>query len=132
MDEVKVIIVEDSEAVRASLCSLLTAIGGVEIVAQVADEAGAIACISALLPEVVILDLHLQQGSGLNVLMHIRQSQSGTKVIVLSNYASEPYLSRCMQAGADYFLDKSFQFMLVADVLKQLMFVGEQDGSLIS
>ena len=119
---------EDSEAVRANLCGILSGIAGVEIVAQVADESAAIACAQALLPDVVILDLHLQQGSGLNVLLKIRQNHIESKVMVLSNYAGEPYISRCMEAGADYFLDKSFQFMLVADVLRQLIFAGKQDS----
>lgn len=119
---------EDSEAVRANLCGILSEIAGIEIVAQVADEAAAIACVHALLPDVVILDLHLQQGSGLNVLLKIRQNHIESKVMVLSNYAGEPYISRCMEAGADYFLDKSFQFMLVADVLRQLIFAGKQDS----
>ncbi len=124
----KVIIVEDSEVVRASLCGMLSGIPGVEIVAQAADEAGALSRINSLQPDVVILDLHLQQGSGLNVLLNIKQNQFAGKVIVLSNYASEPYISRCKNAGADYFLDKSFQFMLVADVLKHLIFADVQNS----
>ena len=54
-----------------------------------------------------------------------KKNHAATKVIVLSNYASEIYISRCRQAGADYFLDKSFQFMLVGAALEQQMSVSE-------
>lgn len=116
-----VFIVEDSEIVRENLQIMLSGISGVEVVDFAVDEAGAIEGIDTLLPDVVILDLHLQTGSGLNVLADIKKYHAATKVIVLSNYATENYVSRCKQSGADYFLDKSFQFMLVGAVLEQLV-----------
>ena len=124
----KVFIVEDSEMVRKNLQTMLTAISGVAVVGHAVDEAGALEGIDALLPDAVILDLHLQQGSGFNVLANIKKHHAATKVIVLSNYANESYITRCRQDGADYFFDKSFQFMLVGAVLEQLISPGGLDG----
>ena len=118
-------IVEDSGVVRESLKAMLSGIPGVALAGHAVDEAGAIERIDALLPDVVILDLHLQSGTGFNVLASVKKTHAATKVIVLSNYASEIYISRCRQAGADYFLDKSFQFMLVGAALEQQMSVSE-------
>ena len=118
---VNVFIVEDSEAVRKNLQTMLSGIPGVALVGHAVDEAGAIESIDALLPDVVILDLHLQSGTGFNVLASIKKNHVATKVIVLSNYADSSYISICRQIGADYFFDKSFQFMLVETVLEQLM-----------
>lgn len=116
-----VFIVEDSSAVRASLDSLLSGIPGVSVAGYATDEAGAIEGIDTLLPDFVILDLHLQQGTGLNVLINMKKNHARMKVAVLSNFASALYVSACRQAGADYFFDKSFQFMLLGQLLAQLV-----------
>ena len=56
----RVFIVEDSGVVRESLKAMLSGIPGVALAGHAVDEAGAIERIDALLPDVVILDLHLQ------------------------------------------------------------------------
>lgn len=117
----KVLIVEDSEVVRENLQTMLCGIHGVAVVGHAIDEAGAIERIDSLLPDVVILDIHLQQGLGLNVLIHIRKCHAAIKVIVLSNNADEFYIKCCRLAGADIFLDKYSQFTLVGSVLEQLI-----------
>jgi len=129
---VNVFIVEDSGIVRENLQTLLSGIPGVALVGHAVDEKAAIERIGALLPDVVILDLPLQSGSGFDVLENIKNHHAATKVIVLSNYASEPYIGRCRRAGADYFFDKSFQFMLVETVLEQLVSPDGMDGEFVT
>lgn len=111
-----VFIVEDSEAVRKSLRDMLAEFPDVSVVGHAEDEAGAIANINALLPDVVILDLKLQTGSGVSVLKNIKKQHAGIKVIVLTNCTDEFYADACKRANADYFFDKSFQFMQVREV----------------
>lgn len=118
-------IVEDSGVVHQNLLTMLSGIPGIAVVGRAVDEAGAIESIDSLLPDVVVLDLHLQHGSGFNVLVNVKKRHAATKVIVLSNYANDFYIGFCKQIGADYFFDKSFQFMLVGAVLEQL---GSPDG----
>lgn len=116
-----VFIVEDSDLMRNHLRYMLSEITGVLIVGYAADESTAIAQIDAAPPDVVILDLSLQQGSGIGVLESIKKSHPQTKVMVLTNYTDEFYFNRCKGAGADYFFDKSFQFMKVGAALWQLV-----------
>lgn len=116
-----VFVVEDLLVVRESLQIMLSEICGVAIVGFAVGEAVAIESIDLLLPDVVVLDLHLRQGTGIKVLEHVKKYHAKTKVIVLSNCSNESYTSRCKRAKADYFFDKSFQFMLVGKVLEQLM-----------
>ncbi len=117
---VNVLLVEDSALVSHNLIEMLSGISGVDVIGLTVDEEEAIESFNALLPDVVILDLHLRQGSGFGVLAHIKKSHASVKVVVLSNYANESYIKRCMQGGADYFFDKSFQFFKVGDVLKRM------------
>lgn len=46
------------------------------------------------------------------------------KVLMLTNYTDEIYVNRCMSAGADYFFDKTIEFIRVGTVLRQLMSTG--------
>ncbi|MDP1593221.1 MAG: response regulator transcription factor [Gallionella sp.] len=121
MNDLKVFIVEDSSAVRESLHTLLSGMAGISVVGYAADETGAIEGINTLLPDFVILDLHLRQGTGVNVLINVKKNHARMKVAVLSNYASTLYVVACRQYGADYFFDKSFQFMLLGQLLAQLV-----------
>ncbi len=111
-----VFIVEDSETMRESLGTMLSEFHDVRIVGYAADEAGAIEQINALLPEVVILDLNLLSGSGIAVLKNVKKHHAGITVMVLTNCTDELYVDACKRANADYFFDKSFQFMEVREV----------------
>lgn len=115
-----VFIVEDSEAMRESLRSMLADLHDVRIIGYAADEAGAIEHINALLPDVVILDLNLLSGSGIAVLKNIKRHHAAIKVMVLTNCNGEFYQDACKRANADYFFDKSFQFMQVREVFLEL------------
>ncbi len=114
-----VFIVEDSEVMRENLHSMLSEFHNVKIVGYAVDEAGAIERINALLPDVVILDLNLQSGSGVTVLKNVKKHNPEIKVIVLTNYNDEFYVDACKRAKADYFFDKSFQFMQVREVISK-------------
>jgi DNA-binding NarL/FixJ family response regulator len=111
-----VFIVEDSEAMRESLRSMLSEFPEAMIAGYAADEAGAIEQINALLPDIVILDLNLQSGTGVAVLKNVKKHHPEIKVMVLTNCNGELYVEACKRANADYFFDKSFQFMQVREV----------------
>ena len=117
---INVLIVEDSEGMRASLRSMLSEFDNIRIVGYAADESGAIEQINALLPEVVVLDLNLLSGSGVAVLKNVKKHHAGIKVMVLTNCTDEFYVDACKRARADYFFDKSFQFMRVREVFSDL------------
>lgn len=125
-----VFIVEDSQTMRESLRIMLSEFHDVRIVGYAADEAGAIEQINALLPEVVILDLNLLYGSGIAVLKNIKKHHAGITVMVLTNCTDELYVDACKRANADYFFDKSFQFMEVREVFSNWNKAGLMDNKL--
>ena len=114
-----VFIVEDSEKMRAELRDMLSDFHDINIVGYAADEASAIEQIDALLPEVVVLDLNLLSGSGIAVLKTVKKHHESIKVMVLTNCTDEFYVEACKRAKADYFFDKSFQFMQVREVFSK-------------
>ena len=111
-----VFIEDDSEAARESPRATLSEFHDVNIVAYAADEALAIEQINLLLPDVVFLDLNLQPGTGVAVLKNIKKHRGKIKVMSFANCNGELYVNACKHANADYFFDKSFQFMEVREV----------------
>jgi len=107
---IKVFIADDSLVVREHLVTMLDELAGIVIVGQAETVAEAITAIGKLQPDVVILDIHMPDGSGIDVLQTIKQDGPAPVVIVLTNYPYPAYRQKCLQAGADFFLDKSTEF----------------------
>jgi DNA-binding NarL/FixJ family response regulator len=90
---------------------------GIEVVGSAAAEAEAIEAIRTTQPDVAIVDIQLRTGNGMNVLREAKRMRAGLKVMVLTNFGYPQYRRRCMQEGADCFLDKSGEFMAVETIL---------------
>ncbi len=109
-DKIKVFIADDSLIVREHLVTMFDELAGVEVVGQAENVAEAINAIRLLQPDAVILDILMPGGSGIKVLENIKQAGEGPMVIVLTNYPYPVFRQKCLQAGADFFLDKSTEF----------------------
>ncbi len=114
----KVFLVEDSEAVRARLAATIQAISGAELVGEAGTVGAAIDGIRSTYPSAVILDLQLEDGSGLDVLKAVRPISPALHVAVLTNYATDQHRRACMAAGAEYFLDKSSDFPRIREIVR--------------
>jgi len=116
---VRVLIVDDSAIVRERLKDMLSEVMGVENISQAKNSPEAISSFQKLNPEVVILDIRMPGGSGIEVLQKIKKSNQPPLVIVLTNYPYPQYRRKCIEAGADFFFNKSTEFEKVTEVLKQ-------------
>ena len=116
---IKAFIADDSLVVRERLVTMLNELAGIEIVGQAETVAEAISAIGKLQPDVVILDIHLPDGSGIDVLQTIKQDEPAPVVIVLTNYPYPAYRQKCLQAGADFFLDKSTEFDQIPELFER-------------
>jgi len=105
---------------RERLKVMLSNITELENISQATDVLEALNSYHKLNPEVVILDIRMPGGSGIDVLREIKKSNQPPLVIVLTNYPYPQYRRKCMDAGADFFFDKSTEFDKVTGVLKQL------------
>ena len=107
---ITVFIADDSLVVREHLVTMLDELPRIVIVGQAENVAEAINGILELRPDIVILDIRMPGGSGIDVLQTIKQDKPVPVVIVLTNYPYPAYRQKCLQAGADFFLDKSTEF----------------------
>ena len=114
-----VYLVEDSKAVRERLHALLGAVDGVQVVGEAATAAAAIAGILFARPDVVLLDVSLAEGSGLDVLRALHARAPGIDCYMLSNFSAYPYRQIAERFGARGYFDKSREFELVRDIVTQ-------------
>jgi DNA-binding NarL/FixJ family response regulator len=113
-----VFLVEDSPVIRARLAATIRAIDGAELVGEAGTVLGAIDGIRSTHPSAVILDLQLEDGSGLDVLKAVRACAPALHVAVLTNYATDQHRRACMDAGAEFFLDKSSDFPRIREIVQ--------------
>ena len=102
----KVFIVEDAPQTRQELVELLAAAKGLEVIGQAGSVREALKGIEAAAPEAVILDISLPDGSGVEVLKHIRSRGWDLCVVVLTGNPYEGLQAKCQQLGAAAVLDK--------------------------
>jgi DNA-binding NarL/FixJ family response regulator len=117
----RLLIADDSELIVDRLIASLESIKGVEIVETAGTVERASEAVRALRPDVVILDMQMPGGSGLDVLESMKRDQVRSVVIVLTNFAYPQYKRKCFASGANFFLDKSTEFDKVGDVLRTLL-----------
>lgn len=123
----RIAIVDDSRALQKRLAALIPEDGSAEIVAFADSVFDAIQLVWDRSPDVVVLDFQLQDGTALNVLDGIEGKEPRPLVIILTNYPEPIYRSKCMEAGAYRFLDKSTEFDKLTSTIREI--TGGSDGN---
>ena len=115
-----VFIVDDSIHIVDALTTMLSELERINVVGFAREAAEASFYIRRLQPDIVILDIQLQRCTGIDVLETMKKKQPSPVAIMLTNYPTGPYRTKCQSLGADYFFDKSSEFEKVADLCQSL------------
>jgi DNA-binding NarL/FixJ family response regulator len=121
----KVFIADDSSEIRKRIIAMLSDLENIEMIREAENVQDAINSIHEFNPDVVILDIRMPGGSGIDVLKKIEKRNEAPVVIMLTNYPHAQYRKKCMDAGADFFFDKSEEFEKFAEVVS-----GISEGSI--
>jgi DNA-binding NarL/FixJ family response regulator len=113
----KVFIADDSLEIRNRIITMLSDLETVDMIGEAENVEDAINSIREIKPDVVILDIRMPGGSGIDVLENIDKRNRVPVVIMLTNYPYPQYRKKCMDAGADFFFDKSGEFEKVIEVV---------------
>jgi DNA-binding NarL/FixJ family response regulator len=118
---IKLLIADDSSLLQGYLTDTVRRFQEIRIVGHAGDVPQAVESVAKLRPDVVILDIQMPGGSGIDVLETIKKSKPSPIVIMFTNYPYPQYRKKCLAAGADFFFDKSLEFDALTDTLKNLI-----------
>jgi len=101
-----VLVVDDHRRFRAEARQLLED-DGFDVVGEAEDAAGALREATRLQPDLVLLDVGLPDGSGLDVVTPLRHVSPGSFVVLVSGRREDEYGDRVARSGADAFVEKT-------------------------
>jgi DNA-binding NarL/FixJ family response regulator len=113
----KIFLVEDSLAARGQLAAMLATIPGAQIIGQAERAMPAIRDILTLRPDLVLLDVHLAEGSGFDVLNAVHVAAPEIDFCMLTSFTAQPYRELAGRLGARAVFDKASEFERVRDLV---------------
>lgn len=103
---IRLVVVDDHEVVRIGLIGLLNRTGRIEVVGEAGSVAQAVAEARRLKPDLVLMDLRLSDGSGLEACREILSTQPETRVLFLTSYSDDEAVAATLLARASGYLLK--------------------------
>jgi DNA-binding NarL/FixJ family response regulator len=114
---IKILLVEDSRVLAERLTDALAEYRQFDIIGSVDTEVQALRIIGRRRVDLLLLDLHLKQGSGFGVMRALVGTSNAPQIIVLTNHDLPEYLTAALNLGAAAFLDKARHFHSLPEIL---------------
>ena len=129
---IRVLVADDHEVVRTGLVDLLKD-SDIEVIAEAESGRDAIDKTIAEKPDIVLLDIRMKDGDGLEALEKICHEAPETRVIMLSTYDNPTYVARSVALGAsDYVLKGSSRSNLVNSISRVASGENPSEDSILS
>lgn len=117
---IRLVLVDDSQVVRAGLRALLGSETGLEIAGEAASVATAVATCARLAPDVVLLDIRLPDGSGFDACRQILRQQPDTRILILTSVADDTLVDEAIRAGAHGYLLKEINAPALVQAIRDV------------
>jgi DNA-binding NarL/FixJ family response regulator len=106
----KLLIADDSSAIRERIKKLLKSFKKIDKIIESSSKDETLDYVKMYSPDVLILDIMFQDGTGIDLLHNITTIKKAPFIIILTNYDSPYYKEQCLKLGANFYLDKSKEF----------------------
>lgn len=123
----RLVVVDDHEVVREGLVALLSRRQEFQVVAEAGNVAESLAAVRRFQPDMVIMDVRLPDGSGIEACREIRAEFPATRIVMLTSYPDEEAVLSAILAGASGYLLKQIRGR---DLVSALEAVGRGDSLL--
>ena len=117
---IRLLIVDDHELVRAGLRALLAHAQDIEIIGEAAGVAQAIEEAARLAPDVVLMDLRLPDGTGLDACREILSNAPDIRILFLTSYSDEQAVMSTVLAGAAGYLLKDIEYRALVGAIRDV------------
>lgn len=115
----RVLLAEDHRIVRQGTRMVLESLG-IEVVGEAATGAEAVRLARELLPDIVMMDIHMPELTGVEATRRIRQENDAVRVLVLTAYNEPAYIHALLEAGADGFVLKTAELAELYKALQEV------------
>ena len=123
---VRVVVVDDEPLVRAGLRLVLDPARGIEVVGEAGDGVTALRVVREVDPDVVLMDVRMPGGDGIEAVARIRAAGLRCRVIMLTAFDTDGFVLGALRAGADGFLLKTEEPGLIEQAV-----LGGDDGAAV-
>ncbi len=134
--KIKILLVDDHPLVREGVANLIRQQPDLEVCGEAANEPQALQLIGGALPNVAVVDLSLENGSGLELIKSIKAMHPSVAVLALSMHDESLYAERALRAGARGYLMKREAakkvILGIRTVLAGQLFVSEKIATLMA
>ena len=104
---IRVILADDHAVVRAGIRQFLEQAGDIQVIFEASDGEMALESIGRMSPDVVVLDIQMPKGTGIEVSREIRARRWPIGVLILTSYDDDPYISAVLRTGANGYVLKT-------------------------
>ncbi|MBO3742794.1 response regulator [Actinoplanes flavus] len=115
---IRIVLVDDHPVVRMGLRGMLDAEPGLTVVGEASSGVEGVALVLAERPDIVLMDLRMPGGDGVEAIGRILAATTGVRVMVLTTYESDRDILRAIEAGAAGYLLKDASPKELADAVR--------------
>lgn len=119
-NKIKILIVDDHQIVRDGLISLLNDVEDIDIVGETSGFINLLEMLKQTKPDVVVLDISMPEKSGVEIAEIISQEFPEIKVLMLSMYINEDFITSALKAGAKGYLPKNTTKAELLDAIRHV------------
>lgn len=127
---VRILIVDDHPMVREGLATRIALHSDLEVCGEAATEGEALALVKQTNPDLILVDISLKGGHGIELIKQVKSSHPSIKMLVVSGYQESLYAERSLRAGALGYLNKQESNEKVIEAIRTVLrgerFVGPQ------
>lgn len=118
--DLKLLLVDDSEVVRMGLRAILGAAAGFSVIGEADSVKTAVQSSRELQPDVILLDIHLPDGTGLDACRQILKHSPDSRILVLTSEADERLVDQAIRAGAHGYLLKEINAQALIQAIRDV------------
>ncbi|GEA89358.1 LuxR family transcriptional regulator [Cellulomonas cellasea] len=115
---ISVMIVDDHEVVRRGIAEVVERAEGMTVIAEAGSVADGVRRAGLVRPQILLVDLQLPDGTGIDLMTQVRATQPDVKAVVLTSFDDDDALAAALEAGASAYLLKSVRGAEITEVIK--------------
>lgn len=116
-ENTRVMIIDDHEIVRRGIAEIVDRADGLEVVAEAGTVEDAIRRAELVVPDVMLVDLQLPDGTGIDIMQRIKETKPEIRSVVLTSFDDDSALAEALEAGAVAYILKTVRGAEITDVI---------------